>query len=178
MRKIFVIAGHTNVAGLDRGASGNGYIEGELTVEFRDLVIAELNKIGVQAITDDNRNALSQTLSWLRGKFTAKDILFDIHYNAGTPQANGTEAIVPNNATPFEASIAFKICKAFERCGFRNRGVKPESSTARKRLGWMRPNAENILLEVCFISNQSDMQIYQLNKHILAKDVAAVLSGA
>ena len=29
MRKIFIGAGHSNVKGKDRGAEGNGYIEGE-----------------------------------------------------------------------------------------------------------------------------------------------------
>ena len=42
MRKIFISAGHSNKQGTDRGASGNGFIEGELTVELRDLIVSEL----------------------------------------------------------------------------------------------------------------------------------------
>ena len=42
MRDSIVVAGHTNVKGLDQGASANGYTEGQLAVEFRDLLIKEL----------------------------------------------------------------------------------------------------------------------------------------
>lgn len=75
-RKIIISAGH---GGTDPGASGNGYIERDLAIELRDLIIVELKALGINALTDDNRNALSQTLAWLRGKFSDKDILVDIH---------------------------------------------------------------------------------------------------
>jgi hypothetical protein len=62
--------------------------------------------------------------------------------------------------------------------GFKKRGggVKPESQTARKTLGWMKPNSENILIEMCFIDNKSDMLTYQLNKVKIAKELAKVIS--
>ena len=37
-RKIYLSAGHSNRAGRDRGASGNGFIEGELTVDARNRI--------------------------------------------------------------------------------------------------------------------------------------------
>lgn len=42
MRTVFISAGHSNQPGRDRGAYGNGYNEGDLTAEFRNLVITEL----------------------------------------------------------------------------------------------------------------------------------------
>lgn len=173
MRKVILSAGH---GGLDPGASGNGYIERDLAIELRELVGVELRALNIAPLMDDNRNALKDTLAWLRGKFGSKDILVDIHWNASAnPEAKGTEVIVPNLPTYFETSLAKNILKVFTDLGFRERGVKPESLTARKTLAWMRPAAENILIEVCFISNSMDMKLYQANKNGIAKKLAAVI---
>lgn len=176
MRDIIVVAGHTNVQGLDQGASGNGYSEGELTVEFRDLVISELDKLGVKAKTDSNRNALAQTLQWLKANlFSSKTICLDIHWNAGPAAAKGSEVIVPNVSSDYEKKLAEALLKVLVDVGFKSRGIKPESETARKTLGWMRPVAENVLIEICFISNATDMKLYQANKQTIAKRIANVL---
>jgi N-acetylmuramoyl-L-alanine amidase len=177
-RKIFITAGHSDGKGpsADRGASGNGYVEGNLAIELRDLIIRELKIFhGVDAITDSNSNALVQTLSWLKGKFGAKDILFDIHWNAGGPDGKGTEVFLPNESSSFENELARTLLKIFTDIGFKYRGIKPESESARKTLGWMKPAAENILLEVCFITNLTDMKLYEANKNLIAKKIATVL---
>lgn len=174
MRKIIISAGH---GGTDPGASGNGYIERDLAIELRNLIVSELKALGISALSDDDKNALKQTLLWLRGKFTTGDILLDIHWNAaGNPDANGSEVIIPQIASAFEKDLAAAILKCFTSFGYRDRGVKPETETARKSLGWMRPNAENILIEVCFISNLTDMKLYQANKQGIARRVAATLA--
>ena len=172
-RKVFVIAGH---GGIDSGAIGNGYIERDLAIELRDLVIKELKLLGISALTDSNSNALSQTLSWLRGKFGSVDLLLDIHWNAGAAAAKGSEVIVPDVSSQFEKELAKDLLKVLVDVGFKDRGVKPEALTARRRLGWMRPVAENVLIEVCFITNLTDMKLYQANKHTIAKKLALVLS--
>ena len=173
MRKVILSAGH---GGTDPGASGNGFIERDLAIELRDLIAAELRMLNISPLMDDNRNALKDTLAWLRGKFGSKDLLIDIHWNAAAnPEAKGTEVIVPNLPTYFETSFAKAMLKVFTDLGFRERGVKPESLTARKSLAWMRPTAENILIEVCFISNPTDMKLYQANKNTIAKRLAATI---
>lgn len=172
-RKLFISAGH---GGTDPGASANGYIEAVLTLELRDLLVRELNKLGITPVTDPAPNALSQTLAWLRGKFGSKDILLDIHWNAShNTGAKGSEVIVPEVSSEFERNLSNALLKVMTDIGFKNRGVKPESETARKRLGWMRPNAENILIEVCFLTNSSDMMLYVNSKNIISKRLALVL---
>lgn len=172
-RKLFISAGH---GGSDPGASFGGYIERDLTIELRQLVVNELQKLGIQAVTDPNTNALAQTLAWLRGKFGSKDILLDIHWNAShNTDARGSEIIVPEKASQFELNLSNALLKVFTDIGFRNRGVKPESETFRKRLGWMRPNAENVLIEVCFLTNNTDMMLYVNSKNIISKRLAFVL---
>ena len=178
MRKVILSAGHSNNPSGDRGAAANGWVEGDLTIDFRNFLFAELVKLGVTVIEDPNINALAQTLAWLRGKFSDKDILLDIHFNSGG--GSGTEVIIPDVSSAFERSLAQAIAdKINSLTGLKKRsgGVKPESATARKKLGWMRPNAENILIEMCFIDSKTDMAVYQSNKLELAKQLASILNN-
>lgn len=173
MRKVILSSGH---GGSDPGASGNGYVEKDLTIEFRNLLVDELKSLNINALVDDDRNALKDTLSWLRGKFSSKDILIDIHWNAaGTSEAKGSEVIVPDVASSFEKTLSKALLKVLTDLGFRDRGVKPESLTARKSLAWMRPSAENILIEMCFITSPLDMKVYQANKKTIARRMAAII---
>lgn len=173
MRKLFLIAGH---GGKDPGAVSGSYIERDLAIELRFLVNNELRRLNVIPNIDDNKNYLSQTLSWLRGKFTDKDVIIDIHWNASSNAlANGTEVIIPEIFSQYERSFAEALASTIASIGFKNRGVKPETDTARKKLGIMRPAAENILIEVCFISNVQDMILYQKSKQILAKKLAYII---
>lgn len=173
MRKLFLIAGH---GGKDPGASGNGYNERDLAIELRRLIDLELRRIGVLATLDPDTNYLGQTLRWLRGKFGSKDVLLDIHWNASVqPKANGSEIILPNASSEYEKAFANALLKVLTDIGFRNRGVKPESETARGKLALMSESAENILIEVCFITNTQDMILYQNSKNIIAKRLAYVI---
>lgn len=184
MRKIFLSAGHSNKKGSDVGATGNGFIEGELTVELRNLIYNELCTLGACAELDANSNALKETIQFFKNLVTSSCILLDIHWNASSnPKATGTEVFIPTNYTSFELELAGKLAKCMsDTLGIPLRGnikdtlgVKTEAMSARGTLGWMRLNGQNILLEVCFISNKSDMEKYQANKSILAFKIAKIL---
>ena len=172
-RKIIISAGH---GGNDPGAVANGYTERDLTIEFRELLVKELLLLGVKPLIDDNKNALKQTLAWLKGVLKSdKTVCIDIHWNAAIPKARGTEIIIPDKPSLFESSFAKEILDVFVSNGFTSRGVKTESQTARKRLGWMRPLAENILIEMAFLTNTLDLELYKMVKYKLAKELAVVI---
>lgn len=184
MRKIFISAGHSNKKGRDRGASGCGYIEGELAVEFRDLLMKEIENLGYSSTADGNNTILSESINFFKRLTSPNSILLDIHWNAAGLTATGVESFVPDVPSNFELKTAAGISRiVHEECDIPLRGnfkgykgVKTESESPRKRLGWMRLIGENILLEMCFISNcRKDMKVYQEKKHIIAKRVAKFL---
>ena len=180
MRKIIISAGHSNGTGStkDVGASGNGLIEGLETIWLRDEICKELDKYKVSYLKDKDEHALSQTLSWLRGLFSSKDLLIDIHFNSfPNPESNGTEIFIPNNATQFEKNLAGALLKDLVTVGsFKNRGLKTPAQSGRGTLGWFRPNAEQCLLEVCFLSNKLDVALWKANKNNIAKAMAKTLA--
>ena len=177
MRDIFISAGHSNDPKGDRGAQGvNGIWEGDLTIELRDLIIGELNKLGVKVNIDNNRNALQATLSFFKSLIKSNSIAIDIHWNAFNGTAKGCEVIIPENPTVFEKNLASDILNTICKTTLIvSRGVKTESQTARKRLGWMRQPCETILIEVCFIDNRQDMLLYNANKLKLASNIANLI---
>lgn len=188
MRKIIISAGHTNVPGKDRGAMGNGYVEGALTVEFRDLIVQAIKCIDHKAkvIIDSNANALSHSITYFRDLVDKDSIVVDIHWNASTPRATGTETFVPSNPSQDELALANDISEQIsktlqipKRGQFRGiHGVKSESESHHGRLGWMKIIGINVLIEVCFITNVDDMQKYEDNKVQLSKEIAQILYDA
>jgi N-acetylmuramoyl-L-alanine amidase len=175
MRNIIISAGH---GGKDPGAVNGPYIERDLAIDLRLDIATELfTKYGIKVISDPDVYILAQTLAWIRGKFGSKDILLDLHWNAGG--GTGVEVIIPDVSSPFERSLAQALADVISSVtGLKKRsgGVKPESATPRKKLGWMRPSAENILIEVCFIDNKADMGTYLANKQTLVRSIAKVLA--
>lgn len=163
-RTVYLSAGHSNEIGRDRGTaathSGVMYIEGHEAVRMRDRISASLQQAGITVVTDENRNVLAETIRFFRNKTTSRCIVVDIHFNAASPTANGTEVLVPEVPTTKERGIATDICNGIVAIGFRNRGVKTELQSHHGRLGWMRLTGENVLIETCFISNKDDMDRY------------------
>lgn len=172
-RRVYLSAGH---GGTDSGAIGNvngkRYVERDLTIELRDLIVAECRRRGLNIITDPNQNALQQSINFFRNLTSGTCLVIDIHWNASNGQGNGTEIFVPNNPSTFERRLADSLLNALTSFGFRNRGVKTEAQSARKSLGWMRITGENALIEVCFIDNANDMIRYEQNKNAIALRLA------
>lgn len=158
------------------GAVGNGHIEGVEAVELRNVIYTELKKLGITATIDDNNTILAETLKYFKNLTSKNSIVIDIHFNAASPQATGTEVLIPYDATKFEKDLAKELTKTIsETLGIKSRGVKTEADSHHGRLGWMRLTGENVLLEVCFISSKSDMESYKTNRVELGKKIAKVL---
>lgn len=178
MMKIYLIAGHQ---GANTGAKGiECYDEGEMTIELRDDLARNLRDAGVQVVTDDNYTPLRSVLNWLGSLVSTSDLIVDIHFNAfHNPNANGTEVLIPNDANGRERMIAYNLLDAMvSALGTRNRGIKKESQSQHSRIGILsgKPHAaNNVLLEVCFITNKSDVLKYEENYGELLRRVSNVL---
>lgn len=171
---IYLLAGHTPKGiNQDPGAVGNGYREADLTMELRNLVADKLRAMGYQVHEDDDTQRLQQVLDSINAY--ESDIVFDIHFNAGG--GTGVECIVPERSTELERELANKVNVMISTMlRLKNRGVKGESETARKRIAVMRENGINCLLETCFIDNKTDITQYQLRKSDVATELALIIS--
>lgn len=172
---IFLLAGHTpKGVNQDPGAVGNGYREADLTMEFRDKVADILRAAGEKVYEDDDTLRLAAVLADV--KSTEKDVVVDIHFNAGVEAATGVEVLVPTRSTQFERSMARRVCTEFAATmQIKDRGMKLESDSARKVLAVFREAGINILIEVCFISNKNDVAAYQKQKNVLATKLASII---
>lgn len=183
MRKIFISAGHSNKPGRDRGAASGSNIEGVLTAELRTLIVRELKEMGINTQIDSDNSVLSETINFFRNLVTSNSIVLDIHFNSGPSNATGTETLIPATNTDFERRLAGDLSKCVsEVLGIPMRGshkgirgVKTELESHHGRLGWMRLTGENVLMEICFISNPSEMVKYHNKKFELSKRIAQVL---
>lgn len=181
MSTLYLRAGH-HIA--DPGAVANGYAEQNLTIELRDMIAAELEALGICVNKDSDKDDLATDVAKIARLCKPDDILLDIHFNAATPAATGTECFVPLNANDREYNIANSIAintanvlGIVNRHRFNGNRAKTEAQTHHGRLAVMQPNCINILWEVCFITNAEDLAKYKANKGRLAKTTAHILSN-
>ena len=168
---IFISAGHHSKAltSPDTGAIGvDGLKEGDVTIEFRDLVCAELDRMGIKYIKDrDLDETLSQYLK--RIETNSKSIVVEYHCNAFNKKATGTEVIIEDEADKNDVAFATELVDMQAKyLRIPNRGVKKEKESARGKLGLMREEGLVVLPELIFIDNPVDVQAYNQNKKYLA----------
>ena len=173
-RLIAVIAGHRG-----QGTGAVGIIDEAVeNVEMRNLICEELEQKGIPFVTDSVKQSLSEVVKYLRTTLQKYDIALDIHFNScGDPSVGGTEVIVPNRYTSDEWQIADElVTTTCAILGTRNRGIKTEQQTPHKRLAMLSNyDACNILIEICFVNNKSDIASYRKHKGELAKAYAEIL---
>lgn len=172
---ILISAGHSTVPPIDPGAVGNGYKEAELALDLRDRVAAELRSRGETVIEDGSdgvNEPLKKALVLARQASTA----VEFHWNAGPPTATGIEVL----SKPNKKALAQKLAGAINAAtGIRlrgDRGWKADNSGQHHRLAFCE--AGGLIVEVCFISNASDLEAYIDNKGRVVKNLADALSAA
>ena len=168
----FVSAGHHLK---DSGATGNGYKENELTMEFRNLVVARCLAKGLKVITDKDTETLAEYLK--RIESGTGSVVVEFHFDASdNSAANGATSLVGDDADRLDKAFATDLVLATSSVlGTKNRGVISEKDSHRGRLGLMREAGTVSLLEIGFITNKSDLAAYQKNKSALAEAIANVI---
>lgn len=173
---VFISAGH-NPKGIkvDPGAVGSGFREADLAIEFRDLVIKECLRLGLKVIQDKDDERLGTYLE--RIKTGSGSVVIEFHFDAAaSTSATGTTALIEAEADRLDKAFAKELVELTSKTfGIKNRGVITEKESHRGSLGLMREEGIICLLELCFISNKQDIQLYKANKEKLAFSIARVI---
>lgn len=174
---IFISAGHHSKHPLrpDPGAiSQKGVKEGDLTIEFRDLISEELTILNVPHKKDLDNEVLQQYVN--RIQTGNGSVVYECHFDAAAPEATGTTSLVEVDADRLDKACAKEIADITSAIlGIKNRGVKFEADTRHKRLALMSENGIVVLHEIGFITNESDLAKYNAKKKELAKAIANIL---
>lgn len=174
-----VHAGHNPAGKVACGATG-------LLDESKEnrLIAAEIIRLlkaaghTVYDCTVSNGTSQNDVLKKIAAKCNAHTVDFDlsIHLNSGRNDKKGDGSIGGfeiwvSGTNKGKGELAARICTAMEDIGFKNRGTKTTSSLYILN----HTNAPALLLEVCFVDDRDDYNLY--NK-LGYKKIAEVIAGA
>ena len=172
MSVITVTAGHSNQ---DPGAVNGLFREADIAQEMRNMVALYLRQKDIAVKTDGEGKGnlpLPAAIKLISGSKAA----VEFHCNAfPKPTAGGCEAL----SQPKDRALSQRLCKAVsDVMGIPTRGTdggwKNEGSGQHSRLGYVRNGG--IILELFFISNPTELAVWQDKKWLVAKAVAEVLA--
>lgn len=170
--KIVMSSGHGKYI---RGASDiiDEVDEARLVVEG---VAKDLRSRGVETITyhDDVSHSQNENLNRIVDFHNSKsrDLDVSVHFNAyqHTSKPMGTEVLYVSSGG---GELAKTVVDAIASCGFINRGPKKRTD-----LFFLNKTEEKaVLIEVCFVDSQADVDIYKRVFAELSKKIAEALSG-
>lgn len=154
--RILLIAGHGQG---DPGAVGNGYKEADLTREFVRGLIPLLEPFADVDVYAFSKKLSSRLAKGEKFDFTKYDYVFEIHFNAFNKQAQGAEIIV--HTSEKSTKVEKIILENIKKLGFANRGIKKRNDLIVANTCKGKQNTSYALLEVCFIDNADDINLYQ-----------------
>jgi N-acetylmuramoyl-L-alanine amidase len=170
IHRVAISAGHgEHVAG---AAGVGGLQENVETPKVMHAVAEALRKQGVTVVefwdktsTTQQQN-LNAIVNW-HNKQT-RDLDVSIHFNASTGQGHGTEVLYVT-----QEELAFQIADAIATCGLTDRGGKYNSG-----LAFLNGTTEPaVLVEVLFIDNKGDVDIYKKKFNLICDSIASGITG-
>ncbi|CAM2361112.1 N-acetylmuramoyl-L-alanine amidase [Listeria seeligeri] len=172
--KLAVFAGH---GGVDSGAVGNGYHEDDLALDIMKRTTKVLRNAGHTVINnrtaDVNRNISADAKLANREKV---DAVIEFHFDAAGASAEGTTGFycaTSSSSKKLAQCVNDKLDDVFK-----DRNVKPDTSTRHGRLGILREtNAVATLQEVAFITNKNDVAKYNAKADEVARKVVEGISS-
>jgi N-acetylmuramoyl-L-alanine amidase len=182
---IYLDAGHgwgSSTAGVrDPGAGGIGYEEATETTELAMLTAQYARSLyGLNVYTNAGANAatgVNYRLRQLDAKNRGCTSLVSIHFNAATGLATGTESYIHsvNAAAGSDQLQAIMHTALVGALGLSDRGMRQAGFAV---VSGKDTGLPATLLEVCFIDNPSDMQIYKEREDAVARALAKGLYDA
>ena len=162
--RINVHAGHNPAGKVACGAVGL-IQESVEDRRVKDEVISQLRQLGhtVYDCTVDNGTGQKDVLQKIVQKCRLHEVDLDVslHFNfgakdkSGNGKTTGVEVLIYSAASKAKG-YAEKVCAAIARLGFRNRGVKVNSSLYVLK----NTKAPAMLVECCFVDDKDDVKLY------------------
>lgn len=179
---LLLIGGHgAGDSGAVSTINGVGYQENVENEKVVALLATALSAYCTVDCYPSDRNAYydyqSGSLATI-AKFTTYDYVLEIHFNAFVASSadgatKGTEVLVRSSQT--DNDLATKLVNAVASCGLTNRGLKTSTLAV---IG--QANSAGVgacLLEICFIDDPDDMEIYLSKQTELCQAMAdAIIS--
>jgi N-acetylmuramoyl-L-alanine amidase len=175
---VTVTSGHSNVGKIDSGAvttvDGKLVKEADIAVKLRNAILHYLQKDKEITTRCDGYGSVNLELKEAIKLIKGSDVSLEIHTNASANKtANGVECI----ALPKDKVLAQKLSAAVSKItGSRLRGDKgyiTQEDSARGKLGYVSNGG--LILEVFFISNDSELEVFDEKYWLIAKSIAEVL---
>ena len=181
MYDLFIFHGHGEG---DNGASGSGQVELTLSRKLTNKVVEKLTQNGLKVHTNNGLNNYHRNLT--SGQTYKHRFGYTLHLNSGG--GTGSEIIVPKNENGLD--LDFVILDKLEKLGLRNRGVKSRDYDTEQfiqRVRNVRLNGKDYykeirdawsngtslgILEVCFIDNARDVDIFINNLERIASIIS------
>lgn len=166
VKPVLVAAGHSET---DPGAAANGFSEVALVVPLRNRIAEILRAEGVEVITDGEEET-NLPLSEATKLVPTVGIALELHFNAAGAAAKGVEALSLPAQRELSQDIAGAIASVTGSPLRGDKGYKPDTESARGRLGFAR--AGGVVVEVEFLTNKSALAVYLQNKEEVAQAIA------
>lgn len=174
--KILLISGHGDG---DPGASSKFGVEAEETVVMVQKIKKTLENYAQVDLYPENRNAFKDVgKGCCKADFGDYNYVLEVHFNscvnelAGDGKTTGTEIYV--TTAEKTVGVETKIVEKIAALGLKNRGVKRTNWRVIARA--KASGTSSALLEVCFIDDKDDMQIYTAKKDQIAAAVATAIA--
>jgi len=155
MARVVINAGHTKFG---KGTGASKYLNEstetrKIAYELMKLLADSKHEV-IPAVYDRSANNLKEAVALANNG--AADLFISIHLNAGGGQ--GCEAYTWKGQ---QVPQAVKACSYLKKLGFKNRGVKD----GRNLYVIKNTKATAILIEVCFVDNKADADLYKQVGH-------------
>lgn len=172
---ICIDAGH---GGGDKGTVSGSYEESSICLFIAESVQKELERMGAEVVmTRTSDIAISQEQRVKIGNDKNADVFVSIHLNSSTNEAaNGAEAWIhsskPNNSLKLSKTILEEIAI---NTGIHNREVKYGTLADSKENYYINSHSKSasLILELGFITSNSDMLIINNKAENIAKSIAS-----
>jgi N-acetylmuramoyl-L-alanine amidase len=170
IHRVAISAGHgKHVAG---AAGVGGLQENVETPKVMRAVAEALRHQGVTVMEFWDQNSTSQQqnldaiVSWHNKQ--SRDLDVSIHFNASNGQGHGTEVLYVT-----QEELAFQIADAIATCGLTDRGGKKNTGLAFLN----GTDGPAVLVEVLFIDNTGDANIYKQKFQDICNSIATGITG-